>query len=105
MKTQQIGSQVEPIKENDTLAFIIKCPKCRTQRAFRVNDSFALVATRKSSGLEIDTWCVKCSRRIAIQLVWTQRQLKWPSEKIVFQKAVTVEDHFGMNPQHDEKIV
>jgi phage FluMu protein Com len=106
MKTQQTGSKTEPDEENTTLALIIKCPKCRTQRAFKFNDTLATVMTRESSGMEVSTFCEKCSRRIAIQFCWTKRWVPgWTVEKVVFREAVTVEDHFGLSPQEGEKII
>jgi hypothetical protein len=106
MKTQQTGSKSKPDDGDNILAFIIKCPKCRTQRAFKFNDSFANVATRESSGLEVNTWCEKCSRRIAVQVCWTKRFLPgWTVEKLTFKDSVTVEDAFGMSPQKGERII
>lgn len=99
MKTIQIGSETAPPKEDDTLALIIKCPKCDTQRAFRVNDSFMLTVTRKSSGCQYNTSCTICGYRFNIQLVWTKRRVPgWIVERITFKKAVEVRDDFGLTP-------
>jgi len=105
MKTRQTGSRQEPGPNEDTLALIIKCPDCNTQRAFRINDAFFSVLTRRSSGAEYDTWCEKCGRRISIQMCWTHRHAKWVSERVLFGDRVTVEDDSGLLPQHGEKIV
>lgn len=106
MKTQQTGSKSKPTDENDILALIIRCPKCKTQRAFKFNDSIAAVMTRESSGMEVNVFCEKCSRRIAVQFCWTRRFLPgWTVEKILFKEAVTVEDHFGLSPEQGGKII
>jgi hypothetical protein len=106
VKTQQTGSKNKPTDENDVLALIIKCPKCRTQRAFKFNDSMANVMTRESSGLEVNVFCEKCSRRIAVQLCWTKRWLPgWTAENVLFKEAVTVEDYMGLSPQKGEKLI
>jgi DNA-directed RNA polymerase subunit RPC12/RpoP len=98
MKSQQIGSEIEPPKSDDTLALIIQCPKCNTQRAFRVNDSFMLAITRKSSGCQYNTACDTCGYKVSVQLIWTKRHLGWTVEGITFKKAVAVEDDFGLKP-------
>jgi hypothetical protein len=97
MKTQQIGSEIEPPTSDDTLALIMQCQVCDAQRAFRVSDSFMLTITRKASGCQYNSWCTVCGHRIGIQLVWTKRHLGWTVEKVAFKKAVTVEDEFGLN--------
>jgi hypothetical protein len=96
MKSQQIGSSIPPEKDQDTLALIIKCPKCQTQRAFKVNDGFMLVMTRQSSGTEYSTMCDACGYRINVQIAWTQRHFGWVAERLVFTKSVAVEDEIGM---------
>jgi hypothetical protein len=105
MKTQQIGSEIEPPKDDDTLALIIKCPKCDTQRAFRVNDSFMLTITRKVSGCQYNTSCTICGYRIGVQLIWTKRHLGWVAEKITFKKAIAVEDEPGLRPTEGTKQI
>jgi hypothetical protein len=74
-RSQQIGSEIAPSEEEDTLALIMRCPKCDTQRAFRVTDSFAMAVTRKSSGCQYNASCTICDYRLEIQLVWTRRHL------------------------------
>jgi hypothetical protein len=105
MKSQQTGSEIPPDKGADVLALIIRCPKCQTQRAFRVNNGFMLVVTRKSSGAEYSTACDVCKYRFNVQLVWTKRHKNWVSERIVFKKIVTVEDDFGMTKQEGGKEI
>lgn len=96
MKTQQIGSEKAPEGESDTLALIIKCPGCGTQRAFRVNDSFALVMKRESSGAEYVTWCEVCDHRISFQIAWTKRHPGWVGEELSFTDYLTIVDDAGM---------
>jgi hypothetical protein len=106
MKTQQTGSKSRPGDDDNILALVIKCPKCRTQRAFKFNDSIANVMTRASSGMEVNVFCEKCSRRIAIQLCWTRRFLPgWTVQKLTFKDSVTVEDHFGLSQEEGEKLI
>jgi hypothetical protein len=105
MKTEQTGSRQKPGPFDDTLAIIIKCQECHTQRAFRVNDSFGVTITRQSSGAEYSTWCEKCGRRISVQLAWTKRHKGWPAEKILFEDAVTVVDQFGLTPEKGQKLI
>lgn len=105
MKTEQIGSEIEPPEEDDTLALIASCPKCDTQRAFKVNDSFMLTITRKSSGCRWITYCSICGYELSVLLAWTQRHPGWLTERLTFKKAVCVEDHFGMNPAKGKKEI
>lgn len=105
MKTSQTGSRKPPGPDEDTLALIIKCPDCSTQRAFKVSDGFVGVITRLGAGVEYDTWCMKCGRRIAVQLCWTRRHSKWVSEKIIFDDAVTVQDEIGLRPEQGGKSI
>lgn len=105
MKSQQIGSEIEPPKDDDTLALIIKCPKCDTQRAFRVNDSFMLTITKKSSGVQYNAACEICGHVTNIQIIWTKRHRGWTVEGITFKKAVAVEDEFGLKPIAGKKQV
>jgi hypothetical protein len=100
-----MGSEIPPSKDDDVLALIIKCPKCQTQRAFKVNDGFMLVITRKSSGTEYSTICEVCDHRFNVQLAWTKRHPMWVAEKLVFTKSVTVEDDFGMSKSEIEKKI
>lgn len=104
-KTIQLGSTIPPKGENDTLALIIKCAKCDTQRAFRVNDGFMGVILRKSSGLEYSTVCSKCQTRFPIQLVWTRRQPGWTAERVTFENAVRVTDNLEMYKREGGKAV
>ncbi len=104
-KSQQIGSEIEPPKDDDTLTLIIQCPKCNTQRAFRVNDSFMLTITRKSSGCQYNVSCDTCGHETYVQLIWTKRHLGWTVEKIGFKKAVAVEDENAMRKTKGEKQV
>lgn len=96
MKSQQTGSEIPAGENEDVLALIIKCHKCDTQRAFKVNDSFALTITRASSGVEYTTKCNICGHPIGVQLAWTQRHFGWVAERLVFTKSITVEDQIGM---------
>ena len=105
MKTQQMGSEIPPSEENDVLALIIKCPKCQTQRAFRVNDGFMTVMTRQSSGTEYSTICDVCNHRFNVQLAWTRRHPAWVAERLVFQKLVSVEDDYGMTKAEGGKSI
>jgi transcription elongation factor Elf1 len=104
-KNQQIGSEIEPPKDDDTLALIIQCPKCNTQRAFRVNDSFMLTITRKTSGCQYNVACSICGHQTNVQLIWTKRHLGWTVEKISFKKSIAVEDEFGLNPTKGTKEI
>jgi hypothetical protein len=105
MKTRQSGSVISPESAEDTLALIIRCQKCDTQRAFRVNDGFAAVVIRKSSGVEYVTWCEKCGQRISVQLCWTKRHKHWLSERIILKDAVSVEDEFGLGQTEGVKRI
>lgn len=106
MKTQQTGSKSRPGDDDNILALIIRCPKCRTQRAFKFNDSIAQVMTREASGMEVNVFCEKCCKRIAVQLCWTRRFVPgWTVEKILFRESVTVEDHSGLSPEKGERII
>lgn len=105
MKTSQTGSRIEPDSQENTLALIITCQDCQHQRAFRVNDSFTLTITRKSSGMRVDTWCENCGRRISVQLCWTRRHPRWVAERVVLKDAVTVEDKNGLLPQEGTKLI
>lgn len=105
MKTQQTGSEIPPPKYDTTLALIIKCPKCQTQRAFQVSDAFMLVINRVSSGAEYSTVCEECGYRTSVQLAWTKRHLGWISERLIFTNIVTVEDDCGMNKQEGGKEI
>jgi hypothetical protein len=96
MKSQQTGSETPPGGDDDTLAIIIKCPACDTQRAFRINNAAMLTLTRKSSGCEYTVECDLCGHLVTIQLIWTRRHLGWIAESITFKSAVTVEDDFKM---------
>jgi hypothetical protein len=87
------------------LALIVKCPKCQTQRAFKVNDRFMLVVTRQSSGTEYSTVCEECGHRSGVVLAWTQRHPRWVSERLIFTKTVTVEDDYGMTKQEGGKKI
>ena len=105
MKSQQYGSDIPPSHDDDILALIIKCPKCQTQRAFKVNDGFMLVSTRLSSGTEYSTVCEECDYRINVQFAWTRRHPRWVAERLVFTKMVMVEDDFGMTKAEGGKSI
>lgn len=105
MKSRQLGSETPPQKEDDTLALIMRCPACDTQRAFRVNDSFMLTLTRKVSGCQYNASCTICGYQMEIQLVWTRRHLGWVAERITFKKAVAVEDENGLRPSAGNKEI
>jgi DNA-directed RNA polymerase subunit RPC12/RpoP len=105
MKTKQIGSEKPPENENDTLALIIRCPECDTQRAFRINDTVALVITRKSSGAKYETWCEICGHRITFQIAWTKRHPGWVAERLSLTDYVTVEDSNGMSKTKGGKLI
>jgi hypothetical protein len=100
-----MGSEIPPKKDEDVLALIIKCPKCQTQRAFKVNDGFMLVMTRESSGTEYSTICEVCEHRFNVQLAWTRRHERWVAERLVFQKMVSVEDDYGMSKAEGGKAI
>jgi hypothetical protein len=104
-KSQQIGSEIEPPKDDDTLALIMECTKCDTQRAFRVNDSFMLTITRKVSGCQYVASCSICGHEVSIKLIWTRRHLGWVAEKITFTKSVSVEDEFKLKPTKGKREV
>lgn len=104
-KTNQLGSVIPPKKEDDTLALIIKCPQCDTQRAFKVNDGFMTVITRSSSGAEYSTVCGKCQNRFSIQLVWTRRHPGWTTERVTFENAVIATDDYDMRERKGGKAI
>lgn len=105
--TLQKGSATEPKDSDRTLAIIIICPNCDTQRAFKINDAMEeAILPRNSSGMEWITWCEECGREFKFQLCWTERKPGWTGEKIIIKEEIgSVEDMMGLTKTKSERTI